>query len=96
MSTGELNSVVETITAERGPSSKGGKYAKVYYATQVGIDPPAIALFVNHPEIFEGTYERYLLNRFRDELPFSEVPIKLLFRGKQKMTVEQRIETKDD
>ncbi len=85
MTTGELNRVVEQILQERGPSSKGGKQAKVYYVTQVAVDPPSIALFVNDPELFEGTYERYLLNRFRDELPFSEVPIRLMFRSRQQM-----------
>lgn len=85
MGTGELNRIVEQILLERGPSSKGGKQAKVYYATQVATDPPAIALFVNDPSLFEGGYERYLLNRFRDELPFSEVPIRLMFRPRQQM-----------
>jgi len=85
MTTGELNRIVEQILQERGPSSKGGKQAKVYYVTQVAVDPPSIALFVNDPSLFEGGYERYLLNRFRDELPFSEVPIRLFFRPRQQM-----------
>jgi len=85
MSTGELNRIVEQILQERGPSSKGGKQAKVYYVTQVAVDPPSLALFVNDPTLFEGGYERYLLNRFRDELPFSEVPIRLFFRPRQQM-----------
>jgi GTP-binding protein len=86
MSTGELNRIVEQILLERGPSSKGGKQAKVYYVTQVAVDPPSLALFVNDPSLFEGGYERYLLNRFRDELPFSEVPIRLFFRPRQQMS----------
>ena len=30
--------------------------------------------------MFDGSYQRFLLNRFRDTLPFSEVPIRLLIR----------------
>ena len=34
--------------------------------------------------MFEGQYERYLLNRLREELPFSEVPIKLQFSARRR------------
>jgi len=88
--TAELNEAVEQITRERGPSSPGGKRAKIYYATQLEIDPPTIALFVNAPELFDNTYQRYLLNRFRDLLPYAEVPIHLTIRGKQKMSKAER------
>lgn len=88
--TGELNQVIEQISAERGPSSPGGKRAKIYYATQLDVDPPTVALFVNAPELFDHNYQRFLINRFRDLLPYSEVPIKLEIRGKQKMSRAER------
>jgi GTP-binding protein len=81
--TGDLNRAVEQIAAARQPPAKRGKQARIYYATQVGVDPPTIVLFVNQPELFDGPYQRYLLNRMRDDLPFSEVPIKLVVRGKE-------------
>lgn len=82
--TAELNEAIETITAERGPSAKGGRRARIYYATQLDVNPPTVALFVNQPDLFDHNYQRFLLNRFRDLLPFSEVPIKLLIRGKER------------
>jgi GTP-binding protein len=92
VTTSELNSFIEQVMQERGPAaSKGGKRAKIYYATQLSVSPPTIALFVNDPDLFDNNYQRYLLNRMRDELPFAEVPIKLLVRGKQKMPADQRI-----
>jgi GTP-binding protein len=39
---------------------------------------------VNKPDLFTDQYQRYLLNRFREELPFSEVPIKLIIRERQR------------
>ena len=33
-------------------------------------------------ELFDNTYERYLIKYFRDHLPFSEVPIKVYLRAK--------------
>ena len=80
VSTGELNKVMEQILAERTPTSKTGKYPKIYYVTQLDVHPPTIGLFVNDTRMFEGTYQRFLMNRFRDTLPFSEIPIKLLIR----------------
>ncbi len=91
VATGELNRVMEQVLARHMPASKLGKRPKVYYVTQLDTDPPTIALFVNDPSLFDAGYQRYVINRLRDLLPFSEVPIKLLIRGKQKMTAEQRL-----
>lgn len=82
VSTGELNQCLREILAQRGPSSKLGKRAKVFFATQAETHPPTIILFVNHPELFTDQYQRYMLNNFRERLPFEEVPIKLVIRGR--------------
>ncbi|MEM9914707.1 MAG: ribosome biogenesis GTPase Der [Planctomycetota bacterium] len=96
MSTSEINQFIEQIMAERGPAaSKGGKQAKIYYATQLETNPPTIALFVNIPDLFDHNYQMFLMNRMRDELPFSEVPIRLLIRGKPKMHAEDRVAARE-
>jgi GTP-binding protein len=82
VATGEMNRVMEQVLAERTPHSGVGRRPRIYYATQLAIRPPTIGLFVNDPELFDATYERFLINRLRDELPFAEVPIKLLIRGR--------------
>ncbi|MDY7109357.1 MAG: ribosome biogenesis GTPase Der [Planctomycetota bacterium] len=87
-STGRLNRVVEEILRKRGPSSRLGTQAKLYYASQIDVHPPTIVLKVNQPKLFEGRYERYLLNRLREELPFSEVPIRLLFSQRTRAPLE--------
>ena len=87
--TGRLNQVVESILRRRGPSPRLGRQAKVYYVSQIDAHPPTIALVVNDPALFEGSYERYLLNRLREELSYSEVPIKLLFRPRKRMTLDE-------
>ena len=92
MSTSEVNNLIQAIMAHRGPSGgKAGKRAKIYFATQVEVDPPTIVLNVNHPELFDNNYQRFLMNRLRDIVPFSEVPIRLLIKGKEKVTAEERI-----
>ena len=74
-----------SILDARGPSSRLGTRAKILYVSQVGIRPPTIALVVNKPELFEGGYERYIQNRLHEELPYSEVPIRLLFSQRRRM-----------
>jgi GTP-binding protein len=85
--TAALNDTIQTILEERGPSSKLGTRAKVYYVSQVATNPPTVVMVVNDPRLFEGQYERYLLNRLREQVPFSEVPIRLLFRQRQRASL---------
>ncbi len=96
VTTSELNGFMEMIQQERGPAaSKGGKQPRIYYATQLDTNPPTIALFVNLPDLFDHNYQKFLLNRIRDELPFAEVPIRLLVRGKTRMSPDERAAAKD-
>ncbi|MGB0768120.1 MAG: ribosome biogenesis GTPase Der, partial [Phycisphaeraceae bacterium] len=94
MGTSELNRAIEEIAQERGPSSKSGRHAKMYYATQTGVNPPTVVLFVNDADLFDRNYQQYLVNRMRDTVAFSEVPIRLFVRGKDKMSAEQRKDLK--
>lgn len=94
MGTSELNRAIEEISAERGPSNKRGKHAKMYYATQTGVNPPTVVLFVNDADLFDNNYRQYLINRMRDRVAFSEVPIRLFIRGKDRMTAEDRTRMK--
>lgn len=83
--TGRLNEALKRALDVRGPSSKRGvKPPKIYYATQVGVRPPTIVLFVNNPTLISEEYRRFLLNRMRESLPFEEVPIRLLFRSRHR------------
>jgi GTPase len=82
--TSQINEIVQEILAERGPSTKLGRVAKLYYASQVGVAPPTIALMVNDPDHFSPQYRRYLLNALRKRLPFSEIPIQLVFRARKR------------
>jgi GTP-binding protein len=80
--TGALNRVVRAAIDAHPPAVRENRTPKVYYATQVGTEPPTIVLFVNKPSLFDPTYQRYLLNVFREQLPFRDVPIKLYLRAR--------------
>ncbi len=83
VTTGKLNRLVRAILDKRGPTDIKGTFAKVFYVAQTGIEPPTITLVVNHPDLFTPNYMRFLMNRFREELPFSEVPIRIVVRARR-------------
>lgn len=87
--TSRLNAVLEEITAARGPSARRGtRRPRIYYGTQISVCPPTLVLFVNDPALVSEEYQRFLVNRFRERLPFAEVPIRLLLRPRRGPTDE--------
>jgi len=82
--TGDLNRLVKQALVDNPPPSRMNRRPKVFFATQAATHPPTIVLFTNSPELFDNTYQRYLIKTFRDQLPFHDVPIKLYLRGKQR------------
>jgi GTP-binding protein len=84
--TGELNQAIQSATSENLPTPKRGTgQLKILYATQVSTCPPTIVLFVNDAARATKGFERFLMNRLRDMLPFAEVPVRLIFRGRRAM-----------
>jgi GTPase len=90
VSTGTLNRVVREAVEAHAPASRENRMPRIYYATQVGIAPPTIVLFVNSTRLFDATYQRYLLNVFREKLPFRDIPIKLYMRSKKQEEPRER------
>lgn len=86
VTTHKLNTVVRQLLEERRPSTPTGRRARIYYVTQTDVAPPTIVLFVNNPDFVNTTYQRFLINRFRELLPFPEVPIKLHVRQRVRQT----------
>jgi GTP-binding protein len=82
--TGRINHAVRSILEARGPSSRLGTKAKVFYVAQIDVQPPTLAMVVNKPDLFAGSYERYFRNQLREHLPFSEVPIRIVFSERKR------------
>jgi GTP-binding protein len=88
VSTGELNRAIEFIRDAKPPSASRKKgYPKFYYATQIDVCPPTIVMFVNDADAFGTEYQRYVINRMRELLPFKEVPIRLIIRQRSEKTI---------
>ena len=84
--TGDLNRVIKQAMLDQSPPVRQNRLPKVYYATQVSMHPPTIVLFTNGPELFDPTYQRYLIKTLRDHFRFPDVPIKLYLRAKTQST----------
>jgi GTP-binding protein len=84
VSTGDLNRVLRQALQAAPPPLRQNRRPKVYYATQVSVAPPTLVLFTNGPELFDNTYQRYLLKTIRDQLHFNDVPIRLYLRRRQR------------
>ncbi len=86
VTTSQLNQVITAATETNTPRPRQGTgEVKLLYATQVAVCPPTIVMFVNDPGRVTPGYERFLLNRMREILPFAEVPIRLVYRGRRGM-----------
>ncbi|MBN2843886.1 MAG: ribosome biogenesis GTPase Der [Sedimentisphaerales bacterium] len=88
--TGRINKAIQTITAEKTPSSRRKVgIPRIYYGTQVAVNPPTLVLFVNDPEKIDDNYQRFFTNRLRDIMPWGEVPIRLIVRARNEKVQEE-------
>ena len=68
------------------PPTDKGRRLKVLYMTQVAIKPPTFAIFVNSKKLFHFSYERYIVNKLREEFGFKGTPIRMLIREREEKT----------
>jgi GTP-binding protein len=96
VATGQLNRMVREAIRQNPPPPAQNREPKIYYATQVGIQPPTIVLFVNEPKLISKPYQRYLLGKFRDDLSFNEVPIKLYLRRRHPADLRDDVSSEEE
>ena len=78
--TAEVNRVLQELVARSSPPQKPGEEVKLLYASQVGTAPPTIAIVCSRPDAIPESYERYLVNGFRDAWSFHGAPLRLKFK----------------
>ncbi|MEW6621593.1 MAG: ribosome biogenesis GTPase Der [Bacillota bacterium] len=80
VSTSVLNELIRDAVAFTPPPTDKGNRLKILYATQTGIKPPTFKLFVNNPELFHFSYQRYIENQLRKTFGFEGNPIRLIIQ----------------
>ncbi len=83
VNTSRVNRAIEATVAHHHPPSHRGRYIKIYYGTQVDVDPPTFVVFSNYPEEIPDSYRRYFEKSLRERLGFEKVPIVVFWRKRQ-------------
>jgi len=82
VSTGVLNDLIIEAVLMNQPRIVKGKRLKIYYGTQVAVNPPKFLIFVNDSEIVHFSYARYIENKIRESFEYTGTPIVIEFRNR--------------
>lgn len=80
IATGRLNTLLTRAVRKSSPTSYRGQNVKLYFASQVEIEPPRFVLFFNYPKAVHFSYLRYLKNAIRKNFGFDGTDIKFSLR----------------
>ncbi|MGA2735014.1 MAG: ribosome biogenesis GTPase Der [Syntrophobacteraceae bacterium] len=82
ITTGILNRALQEAVSAHEPPIVRNRRLKFFYGTQAGTRPPMFVLFCNYPNSIHFSYQRFLLNRFRESFGLDKTPLRLVFRGR--------------
>jgi GTP-binding protein len=80
MRTPDLTRVLEEAVMEHQPPLVQGRRIKLRYAHQGGKNPPIIVIHGKQTEKVPATYQRYLVNRYREAFDLHGTPLRIEFR----------------
>jgi GTP-binding protein len=82
--TSAINDCLQQAWSRRPPHDRRGRELKLFYATQIAVEPPTFIAFVNYPESLTPAFVRYLEHQLRDKFGFEGSPLKLLFQPRHR------------
>jgi GTPase len=77
--TGVLNRTFLDACQRVGPPAVRGRQLRIFYATQVGVEPIRIRLFVNSASAVHPQYADYLVRSLREKFGLDGAPVRLSF-----------------
>jgi GTPase len=80
--TGRLNAFVGQLVSAHPHPMRGGRQARILFATQASTRPPRFVLFTTG--FLEASYRRFVERRLREEFGFEGTPIELSMRIREK------------
>ena len=83
VTTGVFNDALREAVTMTEPPSKNGRQLKIYYGSQVSVCPPTFMLSVNDTDLFHFSYERYLINYFRQTFNLEMTPIRVIKQSRK-------------
>lgn len=83
VTTGEFNNFLQQIILDHPPTGNRKSHKpKVFYWSQVEVNPPKFVISVNNASHFHFSYPRYIENRIREAFWFQGTPINLELKGR--------------
>ncbi|WP_432823160.1 ribosome biogenesis GTPase Der [Trichloromonas sp.] len=79
-----LNKILAEAEKSHQPPVYQGKRLKFFYMTQVSTRPPTFVVFVNKAEGVHFSYQRYLINKLREAFGFEGVPVRVLYKDRER------------
>lgn len=82
--TGVFNNFLEQIAFKHPPTgNKKSHKPKIFYGSQVDVNPPKFLISVNNEKHFHFSYPRYIENQIREYFGFSGTPIIIDLKGRE-------------
>ncbi|NNK47772.1 MAG: ribosome biogenesis GTPase Der [Gemmatimonadetes bacterium] len=81
--TAEVNRVLRALVARKQPPQGARGDVRIYYASQVDVEPPVFVLWSNRPKDLKTSYVRYVSNGFRREWGFVGSPFRISARQRR-------------
>jgi GTP-binding protein len=82
--TGIFNKFLEQITYDHAPTgSRKSHKPKIYYGSQVDVNPPRFVISVNNADHFHFSYLRYIENKIREFFGFEGTPIDIELKSRK-------------
>ena len=82
VTTANVNKVLQEAILQHPPAMFQGKQLKFFYATQTGTRPPTFTVFVSRKDGIHFSYQRYLLNKFREGLKLDLTPLRIKYQDR--------------
>lgn len=83
ISTWEINKAISTDFIKSPPRFPKNKVCKLYYMTQVDVNPPTFVAFINKLERQNFAFSRWIDNALRRNFGFVWVPISITYKEKE-------------
>jgi GTP-binding protein len=89
ISTGEINKAISTAFIQSPPRFPKNKICKLYYMTQVDVNPPTFVCFINKLERQNFAFSKWIDNTLRKNFWLIGVLVSLTFKEKEERFEER-------
>jgi GTPase len=89
VATGELNRFFKEVLETRPPPTMGNRAPRIYYVTQASVAPPTFVAMTNAPESIHFSYQRFVVNRLRQQFGFEGAPVRVIYKARRRRDLKE-------